>query len=365
MRRSDWILSWGATVVLLTGILGCRKEEPRPFARLLDEQRKALVATDYGEAFDQSMAVVDELATQKQDVNVGVEAILLRSRVHLDLLVAALLTDDPALYEKLKLRLSWRLERPLTDPRNLQLLAQDLLETFRLVVRESKDRAEVRGQAQALALFADGIQGILFRNKSRYFEGRTAVAALPELRYLDDLMCVRDLTHECLRRNGAPAGNWQYITLTVVGRVCPDAAAKYLDRLCSTPAALADPARDEYCTTDFEVLPIEMRKDAGKFLQGACRLPTVGVGAGGTAARSGAAGGSSQAGAAAGTVPAAEGSSATGLAVVRAFYEEAFARLEKEADTLPGPTRDAVRKLSVDKDAALKGVDMLFTGVIQ
>jgi hypothetical protein len=315
--------------ILLGALAGCKGEEPVALSALLEKEKNPARGTDFGEGFDRSLAVLDELASQKQDPAVGTGAILARARAHLDLLVAALLTEDPALYEKLKARLSWRLERPLTDPRNFQLLAQDLLESFRLVGREAAASPDARKSAEALALFSDGIQGILFRNKSRYFQGRDAVAAFPELRYLDDLMAVRDLVHESLRRDGAPAGNWQNITLTVVGRVCPPVAARYLAQLCSTPAALADPAKDDYCTTDFAVFPEAMRKEAGKQLEAQCH------GGGG------------------------------GEDAVKAYYTAAFDRLAKEADSLPVPTRDVVRKLSVSRDAAFGAIHMLFSGIIQ
>lgn len=355
------VLKRGVFPLLLILLCGCAKEEPKSFSALLEEQRKALVGTDYGEGFDRSMAVLDELATQKQDPEVGIAAILLRSQAHLDLMIGALLTEEPALYEKLKSRLSWRLERSLTDPRNFQLLAQDLLESFRMVARESADKPEVRRTAEALALFADGMQGILFRNKIRYFEGCAAVAALPQLRYLHDLMAVRDLVHECASRVGAPAGNWQNIALTVVARVCSGAATRYLADLCSTPAALADPAKDDYCTTDFGVLPESMRKMAGQRLGAECRAPGTADGNASGKADGNANGAAS--GMADGNANAVGGGA--GEAAVRAYYAATFDRLEKDADQLPVPTRDVVRRLSEGREASLKGVHMLFSGTIE
>ncbi len=325
-HRIGWV---GAVAVLVLYVIsGCRTEEPVSLRTLLEKEGVPSKGTDFGEGFDRSMAVLDELASQKQDVAVGIEAIFNRARAHLDLFIAALLSEDAALYEKLKTRMSWRLERPMTDPRNFQLLAQELLETFRLVARESAAPEEVRKASEALALYADGLQSILFRNKSRYFEGREAVAKFPELAYLDDLMAVRDLVHECNRRQEAPAGNWQNITLTVVGRVCQQPAARYLSQLCSTPAALADPSKDDYCTTDFSVFPEAMRKEAGKFLSAECSAQTA------------------------------------GFEAVTAYYDGAFKRLEQASQSLPVPVRDAVSRLSGEREKAYLGVKMLFDGTL-
>ena len=310
---------------------GCKKDEPTQEGALETARRLLSEDGSFGTGFDQAMILLESL--QKQEGLSGRTSeqagLMLQSRAILELFLAAWLSGDEVLYEKLKSVLQTQLDGPLSEPRNFQLFAQVLMERFRKVVRREAD-AEVKAQAEALVLFTTGLQAVLFRAKQAYFEGRQAVSAHDELRYLDAILAIRDLVVETHRKTEHPEENWQYISLTVLGRVCERTAARYVALLC-TPD---DPATtEEYCHSDLRDIPAS-RKARGKgFLTRFC-LPE----------------GLSKTG----------DSGPEGLALVKAYYDDAFAVLEQEKFGLSPGLRHVVSGFKDDREAAYASLAAFF-----
>lgn len=301
-------------------LIACTRESPPQAADILASARQQLARADFGPDFDKNLAILATLPDQTNDRAVVMGARLTRAQALLDLLLAAQLSEEAELTEQLKIALGVQLDGELTHPRNYQIVSQTLLEEFRLVARESSDSPEMQRQAQALALYAMGLQGILFRAKADYFKGRDAVAAIPELAYLDHLSAVRDLIFETLDRTGGPEENWQNVTLTVIGRVCPVHAARYVARLCTAIDLTTE--SEEYCHTDFRKIPVGRQERGRGFLEHAC------------------------------VAPPGDDQAPVGLAAIKAYYEPAFGSLLANNGTVRPTLRKAVQKMARRKAEA-------------
>lgn len=299
---------------------GCSKERPPGAAEVLAQARAELAGADFGQKFEKNLAILATLPDQTEDRPVILGARLTRAQALLDLLLAAQLTRSEELTEQLKVALGLQLDGELVHPRNYQIVAQTLLEEFRLVARESAEAPELKRNAEALALYTMGLQGILFRAKADYFKGRDAVAAIPELAYLDHLAAVRDLIVETLDRSQGPDANWQNIVLTVIGRVCPRASARYLVRLC-TATDLSDQS-EEFCHADFRKIPAGRQAMGRGLLAHTCFPQEVDDG------------------------------SRLGLAALKAYYEPAFARLLADDSTLRPTLKQAVQRKANRREEA-------------
>ncbi len=306
--------------ITLASSFGCAKDDPPGAADLLAKARQQLTQADFGQEFDRCLAILATLPDQTDDKATVMGARLTRARALLELMLAAQLTGSQELTEQLKTALGLQLDGDLTHPRNYQILAQALLEEFRLVARESGSSPEAQRQAEALALYTMGLQGILFRSKADYFKGRDAVAAFPELAYLDNLSAVRDLIAETLDRDQGPEANWQNVVLTVIGRVCPTQAARYIARLCTAIDLTTE--SEEYCHSDFRKIPAGRQQQGRGYLEQACAAP----------------GGNDP--------PQA------GLTAIKAHYDRAFDSLLAEEQALRPTLQKAVQKMASRKAEA-------------
>jgi hypothetical protein len=323
-----------SVVILVSWALictGCKKEEQTPEGAF--ETARQLLADDdsFGTGFDQAIMLLESMQQQegpsdKMSEQVG---LMLQSQAILELFLAAWLSGDQDLYEKLKSVLQTQLDGPLSTPRNFQLVAQLLLERFRKVARRDAD-AEVKARAQALVLYTMGLQAVLFRAKQAYFKGRLAVIAHDELRYLDATLAIRDLVVETLHRTERPEENWQYITLTVVGRVCERTAARYVALLC-TPD---DPSTtEEFCHSDLKDISAS-RKARGKgFLSRFCLSEEHSE---------------------------TDGSEPAGLDLVMGYYDRAFDELEQKQFGLSSGLRHVLSGLKDERSAASAALETLF-----
>lgn len=253
-------------IVASLGLYACKKEEPT-LQSVLQEAAGQLETTSFGDDFDQALAVIQPLTAQKQDLKTAYQARLVQAVAHLNLFMAAIITDDEVYYAKVKKVLGWELERELLHIRNFQVLVQDILEQFRLIQREAEQFPELQKQATALAEFTHGLQSVFYRDKERYFEGRLAVSAFEQYRYLDDLASVRDLVFEVTKRTTTAGANWRNIVLTVFGRICPTTASQAIVKGC-VPADPMNPP--EHCPVDHAQLAPAAWADAVVVL-GTCR----------------------------------------------------------------------------------------------
>jgi hypothetical protein len=311
----------GLAVALL--MAACAREQPRP-SDALPAAREALKVPVFDDAFDRTLALLDEVARQRQDLPAAYEARLLIAKAHLDLLLSAYLSRDPACYERLKRLLGWTLEGDLTSVRNFQALCQEILEEFRLVAREAPAAAPALVEpSQALRDVTAGLQGAFYRNKDSYFAGRTAVARLPDYQYIDDILSIRDLTEEVLHREDEPGKNWQNIVLTVIGRFCPKGAARFVATACSPPS-LAEAT--EFCNPDARSLSEGTLKTAWAFLVTECRMT----------GRNG--------------LPDAR-------TAIQGFYGAALSRLARDPSLLPAPLAEYVASRGPE---VARAVDVLF-----
>jgi hypothetical protein len=285
-----------------------------------------LAKADFGKEFEKCLAVLETLPEQTDDKAVIFGARLARAQALLELSLAAQLTGSKALTEQLKIALGLQLDGELLLPRNYQIVAQVLLEEFRLVARETAGTPTLQRQAAALALYTVGLQGILFRAKAEYFKGRDAVAAIPELAYFDHLSAVRDLMVETIDRADGPDGNWQNVVLTVVGRVCPRAAARYVMQLCTAVDLTTE--SEEYCHPDFRKIPAGRQAQGRGLLAHTCAPREVDDG------------------------------SLLGLAAVKAYYEPAFQSLLTDNSGLRPTLKQAVQKMANRREVAYEALSV-------
>jgi hypothetical protein len=258
-----------AAIIACGWLMGCKNEPVAPAAvDTLATARSELAKADFGDDFDGGLAMLRALEEQSSDKPIRFGARLTRSEALMELWITVLLTEDGPLYEKLQGHLGIQLDGDAWHPRNFQLVAQSFLEDFRLVAREGKAVPALHDRAQALALFATGIQGVLFRGKADYFAGRDAVKAFPDLAHLDNLLAARDLIAETLTRTDGPEKNWQNVVLTVFGRVCPKAASRFLTAACTADASTTE--SEEYCFADFNEIPASRRARVEGFLAASC-----------------------------------------------------------------------------------------------
>lgn len=298
MRRAGYALIVSAVFFCTAGLAsGCRKPAKKSEHQVVEEALERLARVGFTAEFEQSLAVVQAVIEQTEDRRLAFRAILERTRALLDLLVVAIATGDEQHFQRLHSMLSMQLDGDPMAPRNFQLVAQSLLESFRVLEREAGSFPEVHDQAAAMAEFCVGLQGILFREKQGYFRGRDSVARHAELRYLDDFSAVRDLIHETLIRTDGPQKNWQNVILTVVGRVCPNPAAAYVSTVCQAESPLM---AEEFCLTDFTEMSESRRKSGLAILTAGCKVQHE------------------------------AGTSLTGLAAVRAFYDTSFDQLKTD-----------------------------------
>jgi hypothetical protein len=301
---------------------------------MLEKAQKLLEKSDFGADFDTGLGILDSLVRETKDKGVAHRALHRRALAHLELFLTAVLTGDEAHYEKLKSLLSWQLEGRLMDLRNFQIMAQEIMEEFRLVEREARP-AELKDKAAALALFAGGLQGVLFKERKGYHDGRKAVAAFPELAYLDDLMGAWDLVFETLRFRETPEQNWQRIVTGVLSPVCPAAALTYADMICTSALPTAEA---QECSLDLAAFGARARENGARHLGRTCKWPA------GEAAEA----------AEAGQAPA------VGLAAVQRYYEARFARLAAGDPPLPAPLAGELARLSAQKETAYERLRVFF-----
>ncbi len=314
--------------VVLAATISCKKEGETK-ASPLEQATTLLSPPDFSEKYDQGLALLDALAGDHSNLKVAYAARLRRGLAHLDLFIAALVTGDPELFEKCKSILNWELEGDLYNVRNFQLLVQDIMEEFKLVAREGKDYPELASRANDLASFCLGIQGLFYRDKRQYMAGRGKVRSHTDLAYLADLMALRDLTHETLRRGDGFATNWQNVVLTVLGPVCLSPALKYVDMLCIP----ADPSQiKDHCEPDFNKLSPRAREGGAKFLSEQCTLD----------------GGEGKEG-------------PLGMAAIRSYYDSAYERLVAVRGSLAPQLSDKMEAFRAEMEKAY-GVLEAFAG---
>ncbi len=318
---------WPSLLLLCVALFlmeSCSKEQPPGPSDILARTHLQLAKADFGKEFQKCLAVLETLPEQTDDKAVILGARLTRARALLELTLAAQITGSEELTEALKLALGLQLDGELLLPRNYQIVAQALLEEFRLVSRETKDYPALQRNADALALYSLGLQGILFRAKADYFKGRDAVAAIPELAYLDQLSAARDLIVETLDRAEGPDANWQNVVLTVVGRVCPRAAARYVMQLCT--AIDLTTKSEEYCHPDFRNIPAGRKAQGRGLLAHTCAPKEVRDG------------------------------SLLGMDALKAYYEPAFQRLLADDSVLRPTLKQAVQKMANRREVAYEAL---------
>ncbi len=272
-NRLGSLLVVAAVTVLLAG--GCKNSVPTSGAEGIDEAVELLKGHNFGEEYRKALSLLDaaiENARTKKDGRerrVGYEALLWRGKAHLQLLVAAIVSKEDKLLELLKEISNWDLEGGLDDIKSFQLLAQDVLEEFRVVAREGKDYSDLKSEAERLSAFVAGLQGIHYRNKAKYFLGSAEVRKVKSMAYLDDLMALRDLQFETVERGGGLPNNWHNVALTVLGRVCERPAAQFLAMIC----VATDPSSaQEFCANTLTEIPDVRRQQGAQHLRQACTV---------------------------------------------------------------------------------------------
>jgi len=248
------------------------------------------------------------------------------ARGHLDLFLGAWLARDHASYGELKSAFSRQLDGNLRDPRNFQLLIQDIVEEFRSAARLAEPGTEQAIRAAALEKYCQGLQGVLFRSKKNYFLGRDAVTEVESLRILDDLLAGRDLIEEVLERSPSSSRNWQHILLTVVGRVCSDTAARMVEHLCTAGAFAKG---EDTCPQDVADVPTDVRKAAAADLSKNCKLKMGDI-------------------------------SVAGMDAIRMYYDSAFERLSAASSTFPPPLAARTSHMAAVKEDAYKALEQVF-----
>ena len=305
--------------VVLAAAVSCKKEEPKESSPL-DEAVRLVSPPDFGERYDKGLALLSSLAGDPNNLEAAYTARFHQALAHLDLFVTALLTEDAALFEKCKAVLNWELEGDIRNLRNFQLLIQDVMEEFKLVSREGGKYPELAARAEDLASYCLGLQGLFYRDKREYMAGRERVSRHSDLAYLADLMAIRDLVHETLRREDGTRLNWQNLALTVLGPVCLRPALKYVDMLCIP----ADPSlMKEHCEPDFDKLSAGARQEGARFLTEQCTFEGAG-----------------------------EEEAPVGMAAVRSYYDGAFNRVAAARERLAPRLGEELASLRKEMDKA-------------
>jgi len=305
--------------------VGCTKQEESEDRRLT-RTISSLHRAAFGEEYDQGLALLDRLAETTRDKGVAYRALTARALGHLNLLLATLLKQDEALAEQLERNLGWQLEGGLDNPRNFQLLAQEILEMFKVVAREAGDYPDLQKRAAALALFTEGLQGTLFRSKQQYVESCRAVRDFEDLAYLSHATALRDLVVETLHRRPTPGENWQHILLTTLAPVCPKPAARFLDMLCM---AHSPTTAEEFCHPSMADIPEIRRRRGQGYLSRKCRLDS------------------------------ADEKSPVGMDALRDFYEAACGHLTDSSPHVPAGLLAVAREVAAEKEEAFQAIEKL------
>ena len=216
---------------LVLALVACRGGEPAPPESpndALSRARALLHPYDFGERFREGIAALRAIPTvDGVDKGVAMDAFLLRAEALTDLLLAARATGDPGLAETLEAATGWELEGDLSRPRNLQILAQDIQETFELVQRELGE-ADPRGaRAARMAGFLRDIQAVVFVRKDRLIQTLADLETVFEGRYASRSALVR--LGEVFRPGPRI---WRDHVLITLGFPCPQAVSGLMAALC-------------------------------------------------------------------------------------------------------------------------------------
>lgn len=259
-----------AVLVLLSSVIGqsgCRSESQSAVAPAEQIWLEA-GGTQFDRSFEARLSELEVRAAADPAGPASWSSRLYRDLMLLELFLSAWLSEEEELYGRFQQLAGLKLQGPLSEALNFQLCAQALLERFRTTARGAREQSEVAARATALAAYAGGLQGILFRNKRDYFAGREAVSAFPELAWLAHLMTARDLVVETLERTGRPQQNWQNIVLTVFAPDCARTVGRFIDLVCTADRI---EGTEEFCHSDFDLIPASRRERGRGFLAAYCR----------------------------------------------------------------------------------------------
>jgi hypothetical protein len=320
--------------ILLTAV-ACAGRTPSGDS--LEQARILLSQRDLAESFDRAMELLDVLIREtrqsspstpgpSEDSDKLSAALMLKGEAQLELLLAALLTGDAGHFAHLQQTLGWELEGALTDPRNLQILSQEIMEGFRQVERRETRGTPRHTQAVLLADLCMGLQGLSYRDRQHYLAVMDQIESSASHGWVASLLALHDLHREVISLTGAARSNWQRVDLGVLVRVCPLAATKHVATVCRhwVPTTEAE----EYCPTDLGALSESASQMGRELLRQECSATT--------------------------SVPGREAVSRRGMEAVRYYYEGQLARSLASRSQLPTPLAEWVESMIPKVEEALQ-----------
>lgn len=200
---------------------------PSPASELA-RARSLIHPYDFGDRFQRGISLLRSLPkAEGVGKDVAMDALLLSAEALTDLFLAARATGDPELAESLKAATNWDLEGDLSIPKNLQILVQEIQETFDLVHRELGDDDPRGARAARMAGFLRDVQAVVFVKKDRLIQTLAA---------LDTAVGVQGSHRAALVRLGEifrpGPRTWRDHVLTTLGFPCPRAASGLMMVLC-------------------------------------------------------------------------------------------------------------------------------------
>ncbi len=303
----------------------------------LEQARVLLSQRDLADSFDRAIELLEVLIREIHQSNRSTSgpsedsdelsaALMLKGEAQLELLLAALLTGDAGHYAHLQQTLGWELEGALTDPRNLQILSQEIMEGFRQVERREPTGTQRHTQAVLLANLCMGLQGLSYRDRKHYLAVMDQIESSASHGWVAVLLALHDLHREVVGLTGEARSNWQRVDLGVLVRVCPLAATKHVATVCRHWVPTTE--SELHCPSDLDALPESASQMGRELLRQECSTTTSDGGGESVIRR--------------------------GMAAVRHHYEDQLARALASRGQLPTPLAVWVEALSPKVEEALQ-----------
>jgi len=258
--------------LLLLAVIGCKGADD-PVSRSpeaeLSRARELLQACDLGPRFQEGIAALRALPeAEGVGKDAAMDAFLLRAEALTDLFIAARATGDPELAETLEAVTDWELKGDLSRPRNIQILAQEIQETFELVHRELGDNDPRRARAEAMARLLRDVQAVVFVRKDRLIQTLAELDTAFGGRYAHLAAAVR--IGELVRPGPR---TWRDHVLSTLALPCPGAVGGLMAALCVPDPEAETPGP---CLLEGVVHEARRREAAGEALRTRCKdLPAA------------------------------------------------------------------------------------------
>jgi len=214
----------------------------------------------------------------------------------------------------------------MSDPRNLQILSQEIMEVFRQVERREAPGSPRQEQAMLLANLCMGLQGLSYRDRQHYLTAMDQVESSSTHGWVAPLLALHDLHMEVTGTTGTARGNWQRVDLGVIVRVCPLAATKHVATVCRhwVPTTEAE----QHCPADLDALPESAHQMGRELLRQECSTTT--------------------------STPRGEAVTRRGMEAVRHYYEDQMTKALASRSQSPTPLAAWVDSMIPKVEEALK-----------